>query len=105
MRPRVWARPSAGRTTAPRACAARSHACAPKPRWQRSPPPPPRNSCAALFENDGLVSVGQEAVFEVQPNGAREDDFFEVAALADQVLYRIAVRDARHVLLDDGALV
>src|SRR5215472_7868436 len=36
---------------------------------------------------------------------AREDDFFQIAAFADQVFHRVAVRDAHHILFDDGTIV
>jgi hypothetical protein len=41
----------------------------------------------------------------VPADGAGEYDFLEVAAFADEVFDRVAVGDADHVLLDDGAVV
>ena len=38
-------------------------------------------------------------------DGAREHDFFDVAALLDQIVDGVAVVDADDVLLDDGAVV
>ncbi len=38
-------------------------------------------------------------------HGAREDDLLQVAALGHQVLHRVLVRDAHHVLLYDGTRV
>ena len=34
-----------------------------------------------------------------------EDYFFQVAALADQVLHGVLVGNAHHLLLDDGSIV
>ena len=38
-------------------------------------------------------------------DGARQDDFFDVAALLNQIVDRVAVVDADHILFDDGAIV
>src|SRR3974377_692905 len=38
-------------------------------------------------------------------HGAREHDLLQVAAFTHNVLYRVAVRDAYSVLLDDGSFV
>ena len=38
-------------------------------------------------------------------DGAGEDYFFEVAAIFDQVLERIAMGDTGYALLDDGAII
>ena len=44
-------------------------------------------------------------MFQMPADGARENDFFKVAALLDEILERIAVRDSNDVLFDDGAVV
>src|SRR3990172_10227386 len=51
-----------------------------------------------LVEHGCLLSVGQDAVLQVEANGAGQDDSLEVAAFADQILDGIAVADADHVL-------
>ncbi len=38
-------------------------------------------------------------------DGAGQRDAFHVAALFDKILERVAVRDARHALLDDRAVI
>ena len=44
-------------------------------------------------------------MFQVPSDGARKNDFFEVAAFLHEVLEGIAVGDSDNVLLDDGAVV
>src|SRR6516225_9850755 len=57
-------------------------------------------------ENHGFpVPIEQDTVVNVPADCAGKHDFFEVAALLEEVFHRIAVRDADHVLLDDGAIV
>jgi hypothetical protein len=58
-----------------------------------------------LVEDDRLVSIAQNAAIEVPADGAGKDDALEVAAAGDEVFHLVAVRDACHVLLDDGAVV
>src|SRR5258708_39141084 len=58
----------------------------------------------ALLENYGLVAVEKNAVLDVPADGAGENNFFKVAAFADEIFNRVAVGDADHVLLDDGAV-
>ncbi len=56
----------------------------------------------ALVENDGLVSADENLVFDVVADGLGEDDAFEIAALADQIVDRIAVVHGQRGLGDDG---
>src|SRR5580704_3539964 len=58
-----------------------------------------------LMENNRLISVKQNAIFDVPAHRAGEYDFFQVAAFVQQVVQRIAVGNADDVLLDDGAVV
>ena len=58
-----------------------------------------------LFEDDGLVMVEQNSIFNVPTNGAGEDHFFKVAPFFYQVFKGIAMRDARDALFDDGTIV
>jgi hypothetical protein len=62
-------------------------------------------SCPELLEYDGLVSVQENAVFDVPANGARENYFFYIPAFLDEIVDGIAVVDTDHVLLNDGAIV
>ena len=39
------------------------------------------------------------------PDGSREHNFFDVAALADEILDSVAMVDADDILFDDGAIV
>ena len=64
-----------------------------------------RPDLSASVEDDGLVAVLQHAIFQVQAHGARQDHFFQIAPLAHQVVDRVAVRAAHHVLLDDRPFV
>src|SRR4029450_4795716 len=58
-----------------------------------------------LFEYDCLVSVGQDAVFQVHADGLGQGYFFLVATLADQVFDTVPVGEPHHALIDDGAFV
>src|ERR1035441_10772622 len=51
-----------------------------------------------LLKDHGFVSIQKDAVFRVPADGARQDDFFEIAALLDQVVDGVAVVDPDHVL-------
>ncbi len=59
----------------------------------------------ACLENHGLIAIKKDAVFHVPANGAGKDDLFKVAAFSNQIIDGVAVRDADHVLLDDGTVV
>jgi hypothetical protein len=58
-----------------------------------------------LLEYYSLVSVQQDAVFDVPANCARENNFFYIPAFLDEIVDGIAVVDTDHVLLNDGAIV
>src|SRR4029077_20954636 len=60
---------------------------------------------AILLENDRFISVEQNAVFDMPADGSREHEPFDVPALLDQVLDRVAMRYACHGLLDDGPVI
>jgi len=57
------------------------------------------------LEYHSLVSIQEDTAFDVPADGARQDDFFDVAALLDQVVDGVAVVDADDILFDDGAIV
>ena len=56
---------------------------------------------ARLLEHDGAVVEDDDAVLEVRAHRARQHHALQVLPLADHVGHRVAVRDARHVLLDN----
>src|SRR5262249_18238125 len=60
---------------------------------------------SSLLEDDRLVPVHEHPVAEVEVHGPGQDDLLEVAALADEVVHRVAVAHPRDVLLDDRPLV
>ena len=57
------------------------------------------------FENHGLIAIHQNPVLNVPANSTREDDLLEVAPLLNKIFNRIAMRDPRDVLLDNGTVV
>src|SRR3954463_8609246 len=58
-----------------------------------------------LLEHDRLAGVDQHAVLQVPAHRAGEHRLLEVAALADQVVDRVAMRDPDRALLDDRSLI
>ena len=66
---------------------------------------PAGSEAPRLLEDDGLVVVEQDPIFNVPTNGAGEDHFFKIAAFFHQVFKGIAMRDARDALFDDRAVV
>ncbi len=60
---------------------------------------------SALVEHHRLVSVAENAPVEMPAHGARQHQPLEVASPRNQIFDLIAVRDARHVLLDDRPVV
>ena len=58
-----------------------------------------------LIEDHGLVPVKENPVLDVPAHGAGEDDFFQVPAFLQEIVERIAMRDAYYVLLNDGTVV
>src|SRR5438445_439013 len=66
---------------------------------------PCRFRISLLVEDHSLVAVAKNAALQVPAHGAGEHDALEIAAARDQIVHLIAVGDARHILLDDGAVV
>jgi hypothetical protein len=58
-----------------------------------------------VSENYCLIAVYKYAVLHMPADGTREDNFFEIAAFADEVFDSVAVGDADDVLLDDGPVI
>src|SRR5277367_6486750 len=80
----------------------------PNDRWRHNAAGPARVEGAPkqqLLENDGFISIEQDAVFDVPANGAREDDLFDVAAFLDEFVDGVAMRYALDALFDDRAVV
>jgi len=46
-----------------------------------------------LIENGCFSSIWEDAKSEVQVHRARQDDFFQIAAFADQIIDRITMTD------------
>jgi hypothetical protein len=63
-------------------------------------PPPSLSS-----EHHRLIPIKQNPILHVQPHSAREHDLLQVTAFADEVFDSVAMRNADHVLLDDGTVV
>jgi hypothetical protein len=62
--------------------------------WNRPP-------LGRSFEHDGAVVVDEDLVLQVRVHGARQDESFESASLADHVFHRFLVTHCDHVLRDD----
>ena len=58
-----------------------------------------------LVKHDSLVSVAEDAAAHVRANGAGENHALQIAAARNQILHLVAMRDPRHILLDDWAIV
>src|SRR6476659_4200239 len=57
------------------------------------------------LKNYGLVAVNDDPILNMGSHGAREYNLFQVAALSDEVLDCIAMRDADYILLDDWPVI
>src|SRR5215467_9610877 len=58
-----------------------------------------------LLENHRLVTVEQDAIFDVPAHAAGEDNFLKIAAFLEKVFDRVTMGNADDVLFDDGAVV
>src|SRR6267143_2104894 len=58
-----------------------------------------------LIENGCFSSIWEDAKSEVQVHRARQDDSFQIAAFADQIVDRITMTDPNDVLFNDRAVV
>src|SRR5882762_1015375 len=58
-----------------------------------------------LIENGCFFSVREDAKSEVQVHRAGQDDSFQIAAFADQIIDRITMTDPNDVLLNDRTVV
>src|SRR3569832_163715 len=60
---------------------------------------------ASIHKHHGLAAVWDHAVLQMMPHGARQHAALDVAALAHEVVWRVAMADALDVLIDDRPLV
>ncbi len=58
-----------------------------------------------IHEHHGLAAVRNHTIFQMIADGARQHAPLDVAALAHEVVGRVAMADALDVLVDDRALV
>jgi len=58
-----------------------------------------------VFEYDGFRTVDDHAPIEMPGDGPGKDAALDFATLANQILHRVVVADALHVLLDDRPLI
>src|ERR1700761_7394178 len=59
----------------------------------------------SIHEHHGLAAVEDHAILQMMAHGARQHAAFDIAALADEIVRRVAVTDAFDVLVDDRPLV
>lgn len=59
----------------------------------------------ASVENDSLVVIRQYSMHQVKAYGPGQNDLFQIAALADEVLHRITMADSDNFLFNDRAIV
>src|ERR1700761_1403534 len=62
-------------------------------------------SRALVDKHHGLATVRNHTIFQMITDGARQDAPFDVAALAHEIVGRVAMADALDVLVDDRPLV
>ena len=77
----------------------------PLPLGERGPKGRVRVERVTSIEDNRLVSVEENAVCQVPPHSARQNDALEIAAFLDQVLQLIAVGYPNDILLDDRPLI
>ena len=58
-----------------------------------------------LVENDGFITVEQDAIFDVPADRPGEHNFLQVSTFLKQIIDGISMGDANHVLLDNRAVV
>lgn len=56
-------------------------------------------------KNDRFIAIKKHTIFYMQPDSTGKNNFFEIAAFADEVFDGVAVGDADYVLFDDRAIV
>ena len=64
-----------------------------------------RSANLSVHEHHGLAAVQDDAILEVIADRARQHAPLDVAALADEIVGRVAMADALDVLVDDRPLV
>src|SRR5579871_5266616 len=61
----------------------------------------PGNEYPGSLENNCAIAAQKHALFEHEPQGPRQNDFFDIAPGACHVGGRVAVVDGNHVLSND----
>ena len=59
----------------------------------------------SIHEHHGLAAIEDHAILQMMAHRARQHPAFDIAALADEIVGRIAVADALDVLVDDRPLI
>src|SRR5579863_3012404 len=59
----------------------------------------------SIHEHHGLAAIEDHAILQMMPHGARQHAAFDIAALAHEVVRRVAMADTLDVLIDDRTLV
>src|SRR2546428_7469873 len=57
------------------------------------------------IKNDGLVVIRQYSMHQVQAHGPCQNELFQIAAFADEVLHGITMADPDDFLFDDRTIV
>src|SRR4051812_15445917 len=65
----------------------------------------PSGASTNCSEYDRLVAIKQNSAFHMPAYGPRQHYFFEVTALSDEILHRIAMRHPHHILFNDGPII
>ncbi len=65
----------------------------------------PRRELPGSVKDDRLVSVAENALIQMPAHRAGKNNALEIAPAGDKILNLVAMRDARHVLLDNGPVV
>src|SRR3954469_1945702 len=59
----------------------------------------------SIHKHHGLAAVEDDAILEMMTHRARQHAAFDIAALARQIIRRVAMADALDVLIDDRPLI
>ena len=61
--------------------------------------------CEAILKHDGLITMAQHSVFQMQTHPATEHHFLHILPLPHHIFHAVSVADAHHILVDDGASI
>ena len=62
-------------------------------------------SATQLLKNNCLVPIKKNAALKVPSHRPRKHNLFQIAALLHQIFQRVAMRNARNSLFDDGSVI